>query len=103
VSRGSRQRHALDDGLSWVQPDGRAFHIQPLDSPVVVFNERDLTLFDDRLPDPAAGCHFNLANNLWGTNFRMWLDDDLCSRFRVNPRATVSPLSAACTHSKGRL
>jgi hypothetical protein len=90
VSGGSRQRHALDKGVSWMRRDGSAFRIHALDSPIAIFNRRDLTHFDDRLPNPAKGCHVNLYNNLWGTNFRMWLEGDIVSRFRVEPFASAS-------------
>jgi len=29
------------------------------------------------------GMHFDLYNNLWGTNFPMWFEDDCRFRFRL--------------------
>jgi hypothetical protein len=40
-----------------------------------------LLYFDNQQPDPAGGFHFCLFNNLTGTNFRMWCDDDMQFRF----------------------
>ena len=33
------------------------------------------------LPDMSGGIHVNLFNNTWGTNYVMWLDDDVRFRF----------------------
>ena len=34
-------------------------------------------------PDKREGIHFNLSNNLWGTNFSMWNEGSLTYRFTV--------------------
>ena len=34
-------------------------------------------------PDIRGGVHFNLSNNLWGTNFQMWNEGSLTYRFKV--------------------
>jgi hypothetical protein len=39
--------------------------------------------FPDTLPALAEGPHFNLFNNLWGTNFPMWFEGDLKFRFAI--------------------
>ncbi len=39
--------------------------------------------FHDRLPDMNGGLHFNLYNNVWGTNFPMWFNDDMTFRFII--------------------
>ncbi|NOG48471.1 MAG: hypothetical protein HND48_02750 [Chloroflexi bacterium] len=44
--------------------------------------------FHNRLPDMSGGVHFNLYNNVWGTNFPMWFEDD--ARFRFVLRAGPS-------------
>jgi len=37
--------------------------------------------FNNDLPDLSQGMHFNLHNNLWGTNFPMWFEEDCRFRF----------------------
>ena len=36
--------------------------------------------------------HFNLVNNLWGTNFVMWYEDD--ARFRFSLTVSVENTTA---------
>jgi hypothetical protein len=47
-----------------------------LDSPLVAPSKRKLLEFDDRLPSMDGLFHFNLYNNTWNTNFRLWYDED---------------------------
>lgn len=46
--------------------------LSPLDTPLVAPAHTDFMLFDTLPPDYSAGLRFNLHNNKWGTNFRMW-------------------------------
>ncbi len=40
-------------------------------------------VLDNQLPDlQADGFHLNLYNNVWGTNFPMWYDEDALFRYR---------------------
>ena len=55
-----------------------------LDTSVLLADPRALVRFDDAIPDPADGFSVNLHNNVWGTNFRMWFDDDLRYRFELD-------------------
>jgi hypothetical protein len=43
--------------------------------------------FTNELPDMSGGWHVNLYNNIWGTNFPMWFEDDAVFRFSL----TLSP------------
>jgi hypothetical protein len=52
-----------------------------LDPPLVAPGEGTLLNFDNRLPEVKDGIHFCLHNNVWGTNFRMWFEDDMKYRF----------------------
>jgi len=58
--------------------------IETLDAPLVCFGQTKLLNFDDNLPDLRGGIHFNLYNNIWGTNFPMWRDDDMQFRFIIH-------------------
>ena len=83
VSRGARGLHAVDRGV--VHPGGVS--IFTLDAPLVAPGRRSLLRFDDAQPPLEGGMHFNLYNNVWGTNFPMWYEDD--ARFRFALRLTA--------------
>ena len=55
--------------------------IETLDAPLVAPGEPSLLNFNNRQPVLKRGMHFNLYNNVWGTNFPMWYDDDARFRF----------------------
>jgi hypothetical protein len=57
--------------------------ISSLDAPLVAPGERSLLNFTNDQPDMAKGIHFCLYNNLWGTNFPMWSEEDCKFRFRL--------------------
>jgi hypothetical protein len=78
VRRGGRALHAVAEVT---HTGGRRFSLQPLDAALVAVGEPALLRFDDALPEPGDGFHVNLHNNVWGTNFTMWLEDDLRFRF----------------------
>lgn len=81
VSRGNRSLHAVS-AAEYHGPDG-GFVLNTPDTPLVAPGEPRLLLFDDALPELAGGMHINLHNNVWGTNFRMWFDDDLAVRMSI--------------------
>jgi len=74
VSKGSRSLHAVES-LHY-QSGNEALTITNLDSPLVAPSKRKLLEFDDRLPSMDGLFHFNLYNNKWNTNFRLWYDED---------------------------
>jgi hypothetical protein len=78
VRRGGRHLHAVAEVT---HAGARRFSLRPMDAALVAVGEPALLRFDDTLPDPADGFHVNLHNNVWGTNFTMWLEDDLRFRF----------------------
>jgi hypothetical protein len=51
-----------------------------LDAPLVAPGEPSLLDFNNEPPDLSKGMHFNLYNNVWGTNFPMWYHE--AARFR---------------------
>lgn len=48
-----------------------------LDAPVVSAGEKSLYRVDDRLPNTADGFYYLLYNNRWGTNFKLWFEEDM--------------------------
>ena len=80
VSHGGRSLHAVTRGASYQDGKGR-FALDTLDAPLIAPGRRALLDFDDKKPDLTGGLHVNLFNNAWGTNYVLWLDDDVRFRF----------------------
>jgi len=57
--------------------------ITSLDAPLVAPGQPSMLDFTNDQPDIDRGVHFNLLNNLWGTNFPMWFDEDCRFRFVI--------------------
>ncbi len=80
VRNGNRTLHAV----SAVECRGeRDFVLRTPDAPLVAVGEPQLLRFENRVARPEDGVHVNLHNNVWGTNFRMWFEDDLRYRFEL--------------------
>jgi len=78
----NRKLHGVGSGLYYDGSDGRSV-IETLDAPLVCSGERLLLQFDNTSAPLDGGFHFNLHNNVWGTNFMMWFEDDMKYRFRL--------------------
>jgi len=48
---------------------------------LVSFGERKLLRYDDTAAKTSGAVHFNLYNNIWGTNFPLWNGENGRSRF----------------------
>ena len=83
VRNGSRKLHAVGRGLLY-RDDERELAIETLDAPLVAPGEPSLLDFNNTQPPLEKGWHLNLYNNVWGTNFPMWYDED--ARFRFDLR-----------------
>ena len=86
IRNGSRHLHATGKGVRW-QREGQGLQIESLDAPLVAPGQRSLLDFTNRLPVMRKGVHFLLLDNLWGTNFPMWFDED--ARFRFTLQLTA--------------
>ena len=95
ISGGARTLHAVES----VTINGR-LRIDNLDAPLVAPGAMALLDFHNRRPDTAGGLHFNLYNNIWGTNFPMWFDDDMLFRFRINEGVPPSCPGTCPTRSR---
>lgn len=73
VARGNRHLHAIERA---VHPD---LTLVSRHAPVVALEKATLYEFRQRIPDLRRGLHFNLCNNIWGTNFPQWTEGS--SRF----------------------
>jgi hypothetical protein len=87
VRNGNRRMHAVGTGLC--ADDGtHAVSVETLDAPLVAPGRPGLLDFTNRQPDLRDGLHFNLHNNLWGTDFPQWYEDDARFRFSLRFGAT---------------
>jgi hypothetical protein len=85
VPNGSRRLHAVDDHVRLKRRAVGRIDLEPLDSPLVSLGNPNLLRFHNRRAAPAKGLWWNLHNNVWGTNFPLWYDDNGRSRFRLIP------------------
>jgi hypothetical protein len=82
VEDGGHKMHAVGRGVYCLDEQGK-MAIGTLDAPLAAPGERNLLNFDNAKPVVADGMHFCLCNNVWGTNFVMWYQDDMRFRFRI--------------------
>ena len=83
VENGNRHLHASGRYVTYRERSA-SFAISALDSPLVAPGQRSLLEFNNNQPDMREGVHFCLYNNLWGTNFPMWFEEDCRFRFIID-------------------
>lgn len=83
VSKGGRALQASDFGARLYDETGRMVEIESLDTALIAPGGPSLLNFTNALPDRSRGISFNLYNNIWGTNFPMWYDEDARFRFAI--------------------
>jgi hypothetical protein len=83
IRSGNRRLHAVGSGVYYRDNRGQ-LAIEPLDAPLVAPGEPSLLDFSNRQPSLKKGMHFNLYNNLWGTNFPMWYEENARFRFALD-------------------
>jgi hypothetical protein len=77
VRNGNRRLHAVGKDIAYQDQ----FLLETLDAPLVAPGEPSLLNFTNDQPDLTHGVHINLFNNVWGTNFPMWYEEDARFRF----------------------
>ncbi|MBN2354757.1 DUF5054 domain-containing protein [candidate division KSB1 bacterium] len=82
IKNGNRKLHGVIDGVCY-QEKHHSFYIDTLDCPLVAPGERSLLNFNNKLAGADEGMHFCLYNNVWGTNFVMWFEDNMRYRFQI--------------------
>lgn len=78
VSCGNRKLHGVGEGVRF-----QDLLLKTYDTALVSVGERSMLNFADTLPDCEKGVFCNLHNNVWGTNFPMWYEDDARFRFEL--------------------
>jgi len=84
VPDGNRKMHAVGTGVSYRDAQG-ALLLETLDAPLVAPGAPSLLDFNNQQPDLQKGMHINLYNNVWGTNFPQWYEEDARFRFVLRP------------------
>jgi hypothetical protein len=89
VKNGNRNLHCVDQGLYYAGADGEVV-LETKDSPLVSPGEKRLLQFNNTFASLEGGFHFNLYNNIWGTNFPMWYEEDGKSRFTLKLKSHLT-------------
>lgn len=76
---GNRRVHAVQSLL--IESGGLCAELRPLDSPLVCLSAPSLLDFEGE--ENRGPVFANLYNNLWNTNFKMWYEEDILSRFEL--------------------
>lgn len=87
VEGGNGRCHAVQR-IRITGPNGDGFNIEPLDTPLVAIGAPEL--LDFSRPNGWDRLYLNLYNNLWGTNFKMWYEENILCRVLITyERGTV--------------
>lgn len=83
VKNGNRNLHAVNSGVYYQGADGKV-SIETLDAPLLAPGGKRLLQFENSFVSLDGGMHFLLHNNVWGTNFRMWYEENAKFRFKIS-------------------
>ena len=86
VRNGGTTLHGVDKGASYAGPDGR-IDFRTLDAALIAPGQPRLLDYRSEPSSAKGGLHINLHNNVWGTNFPAWYDDDARFRFQITLEA----------------
>ena len=89
VRGGNRRQHCVEE-LSYHGADGKIVVINH-HSPLVSVGGKWMYGDYRNLPDIKKGFSYNLFNNKWGTNFKMWCEDDCCFEYTVKITGECKP------------
>ncbi len=81
VVGGNRKQHSVEK-LVYQGADGE-IEIESCHSPLVSIGGRNIYEADEKFNDLENGFYFALFNNRWGTNFKMWCEDDCKCKYVV--------------------
>lgn len=88
VKGGNRNMHAVHKGMFYRAADGEV-SIETLDAALVCPGERRLLQFDHSFAPLEGGMHMNLHNNIWGTNFVAWYEENAKFRFKLKFKSNL--------------
>ena len=82
VEKGNRQMHGIDRYIDLVTATDTLRIWSPTAFLANIGEAKGIN-YSLAYSDIRGGVHFNLSNNLWGTNFQMWNEGSLTYRFKV--------------------
>lgn len=82
VVRGGNRKQHCAESLIYSGADGQ-IEIKNIHSPLVSVGARNLYSMNHQFDDLSGGFYFNLFNNRWGTNFKMWCEDDCSFTYEI--------------------
>lgn len=82
VEKGNRQMHGIDRYVDLITSKG-TIRISSKEAFLLNVGEAQGLNYSTNYPDKRKGVHFNLSNNLWGTNFSMWNEGSLTYHFVI--------------------
>ena len=82
VEKGNRQMHGIDRYVDLIT-SGETIRISSKEAFLLNVGEAQGLNYSTNYPDKHKGVHFNLNNNLWGTNFSMWNEGSLTYHFVI--------------------
>ncbi len=83
IPGGNQTLHAVLPGVEH-RHAGRTLRIESPTTPLCAPGKPMLLQFGPEKPDLSGGVHFNLQNNVWGTNFRSWYDEPMRHMFHLS-------------------
>jgi len=86
VRNGGTTLHGVDQGATYAGPDGR-IEFLTLDAALIAPGKPRLLDYRSEPSSAEGGLHVNLHNNVWGTNFPAWYEDDARFRFQITLEA----------------
>ncbi|HEY6083405.1 MAG TPA: hypothetical protein VIU45_08110, partial [Chitinophagaceae bacterium] len=94
----NRYMYAVGTGIALIDQDGSGVGICPLDAPLISLGEPGGWKFDYDYVPSEPYVFFNLFNNQWSTNYRLWNEGKWTYRFRIwsfdkydNESALITP------------
>lgn len=78
INNGNRELHATEGEIKF-----RDITLNTVDTPLIAIEKPSIYAFYNKLPDVKKGIWVNLFNNMWGTNFPQWYEDDARFRFEL--------------------
>ncbi|MEA5053950.1 MAG: DUF5054 domain-containing protein, partial [Propionicimonas sp.] len=87
IDNGGRHLHGVGTGVAYKDSNG-GLRIDTLDAHLISPGRKGLLEFDNTPIDTRDGMHVALYNNLWGTAFPQWFDQDMYFRFLVTPETS---------------
>lgn len=79
ASRSNERTHGVQELL--FSKGKESVSVVPLDTPLVSIDRPEILFFDK--PERYERVYAALFNNLWGTNFKMWYEEDMVCRFLI--------------------